>query len=300
MEKWFVAPSYKDARIITIDESTRKAHIEETCDRCSGRGLFATGTNNGHLVITPVDGGTCHKCWGRGKIDKWVKAYTEKEYNSYIAAKERTAQKKKDAEEIRKQNLLDNSEKNKAELLEKWGYDPQNPTIYLVGGGSTFPIKDQLKENGAKYDSVLGWYFKQPAAVPEGYTLVSVAFDDIYTWWPLAKRIDINENAKEVVAAALSAYMPKSNSEYLGEEKERLRGLKARVTGIRTTEGYYGTVFIYSFLSDENVLVWFSSSSKDIEEGDEIILTGTVKAHKEYNGIKQTVLSRCIIKKESE
>jgi hypothetical protein len=32
--------------------------------------------------------------------------------------------------------------------------------------------------------------------------------------------------------------------------------------------------------------------------GDEIFLTGTVKEHKIYKGVKQTILSRCIIKKE--
>ena len=37
----------------------------------------------------------------------------------------------------------------------------------------------------------------------------------------------------------------------------------------------------------------------EIKEGDEITLTGTVKDHTEYNGILQTVLSRCIVKKGS-
>jgi hypothetical protein len=51
----------------------------------------------------------------------------------------------------------------------------------------------------------------------------------------------------------------------------------------------------------DNVLTWFCSGKgidPDIEVGDEVLLTGTVKDHKEYNGVKQTYLNRCIVKRE--
>jgi hypothetical protein len=92
--------------------------------------------------------------------------------------------------------------------------------------------------------------------------------------------------------------MPKSLSEYVGDIKERLRDLQVTLTSARSFDGFYGTSFIYTFVCGENVLVWMTSSCKDIEVGDHFLLTGTVKEHSEYKGVKQTKLSRCIIKKE--
>jgi hypothetical protein len=46
----------------------------------------------------------------------------------------------------------------------------------------------------------------------------------------------------------------------------------------------------------ENVITWFCSGAgldDDIEIGDTLLLTGTVKKHQVYNGVKQTVLNRC-------
>jgi hypothetical protein len=41
-----------------------------------------------------------------------------------------------------------------------------------------------------------------------------------------------------------------------------------------------------------------TSCKYDVEIGDHILLTGTVKEHSEYKGVKQTKMSRCILKKE--
>lgn len=70
------------------------------------------------------------------------------------------------------------------------------------------------------------------------------------------------------------------------------------VSAIHTSEGFYGTTFIYTFMKGKDCLVWMSSSCKDIKVGDQILLTGTVKKFDTFRGTKQTYLSRCIIKKE--
>lgn len=298
MEKWFVAPSYKNAELISVDETNRKAHIKEKCDRCGGLGIIVARVENNQPIPIPVAGGVCYKCNGTGEIDKWVKAYTEDEYDKYMNSQARAKQKKADAEEARKQALINKSEENLRALLEKFGYESNDPKVYIVYGGNTYSIKDELKGAGARFNPALGWYFTKETQVPEGYALAAINFYELYEWFPLSKRIELKEGTKDYIQNYLFSLQPKSNSEFVGEIKERLRGLKATVTGIRSTEGYYGTTFIYSFKSGENVFVWFSSSCKDIEEGDEILLTGTVKDHKIYNGIKQTVLTRCIIKEE--
>ena len=49
----------------------------------------------------------------------------------------------------------------------------------------------------------------------------------------------------------------------------------------------------------DDIFTWFTTAYIDdeIKPGDKIILSGTVKDHKEYNGIQQTQLNRCIVKK---
>ena len=44
-----------------------------------------------------------------------------------------------------------------------------------------------------------------------------------------------------------------------------------------------------------NVLVWKTSKSLNINEEEKFIITGTVKEFNAYDGIKQTILTRCKI-----
>lgn len=297
--KWMVAPSYKYAEIKKVNEETHKALIEEKCDRCGRRGIIAARVENGHIIPIPVDGGVCYKCNGEGKITKWVKAYTEEEMKKYLAGREKVKARRAQKEEEERQEKLNKSKENQEELLAKWGYDVENPLIWLIGGGNTYDIKDELKEKGCKFNPAFGWYCNHPIDVPTGYGMVSINFYDVYTWFPLSKQFMLNDKAKEVADAARAKLEPESHSEYVGEVKERLRDIKVTLTAVRSFDGFYGTSFIYTFTHGENVLVWMTSSCKDIEIGEELLLTGTVKEHSEYKGIKQTKLSRCIIKREA-
>lgn len=285
--EWKVAPSYQNWKIEAVDEKAKKIRVTETCWKCGGSGVYAWF-------------GTCFACNGAGKFTKWVKAYTPEEYDRYIQAQERAKEKKAEKLELERQEKLNKSEENQKELLTKWGYDTENPLIWLVGGGNTYEIKDQLKESGCKFNPKFGWYCSHEFDVPVGYDLVSINFFDVYTWFPLAKRFELNDNAKEIADAAKKALEPESHSEYIGEIKERLRDLQVKLISEREIDSYYGTSILYTFAQDENILVWFCSGKpidKEINIGDEILLTGTVKAHDEYNGIKQTKLNRCIIKR---
>ena len=294
--KWKVAPSYQSATIVKINEDTHKALIEEKCDRCNGHGFIVSRVENGRLIPIPVDGGICYKCNGEKVLQKWVKAYTPEEYVKYIASQERARQKKIEAAEARRQAALDQSEENKKALLEKWGYDPENPLIWLVGGKSTYEIKDWLKEEGCRFCSELGWYSCRPLDVPAGYGMVSISFEDVYTWFPQSKKFMINDDAKKIADAALETLYPESKSEYIGEIKERIRDLEVILTGSRTIDSYYGISTIYTFVNNENVLTWITTASKDIEVGHSYLLTGTVKDHKIYKGKKVTYLNICLIK----
>ena len=283
---WKVAPTYENWDIENIDEDAHKATVSCNCFKCGGSASYAWC-------------GVCFRCGGSGRERKVVKAYTPEEYEKYVKAQERAKEKRVEKAKEREQALKDNSEQNKAELLEKWGFDAENPKIYVVFGQDTYAIKDEIKERGGRYNSDFGWHFMKETEVPEGYSLIPIAFDDVYDWFPMVKRFEIKENAKQVVEAAKNALMPPSKSEFIGDIKERIRGLNVTLTGARAVSGAYGTSVMFTFKQNENILVWFTSCPPDEQDaivGHQYSLTGTVKDHKIYNGEKQTYLNRCILK----
>lgn len=285
--KWMVAPTYQNWTVKEVNEDSHKAFVVTNCDRCGGTGAY---------VIPGIFYGTCFQCNGNGKMAKWVKAYTEKEYESYVKAQERTKERKAEKEKARIADLDANSEVNKAECMKKMGFE--GDYIYLISG-NTFDIKDYIKERGGRYNPALNWYFTEEVEVPKGYTLVPIKIDEVYDWLPRVKRLELKENAKEVAAAARRTTEPESHSEYVGEIKQRLRDLEVVLDGARAVSSAYGQSIMFTFKCKENVFIWFTSCPPDADKaivGHKYLLTGTVKDHKEYNGVKQTYLNRCLLK----
>ena len=83
----------------------------------------------------------------------------------------------------------------------------------------------------------------------------------------------------------------KGVSQYVGNVGERITETVKSSVLVSSFETMYGMTWLYKFTtSEDNTLVWFSSKHIDGAPGK---ITGTVKDHKEYNGEKQTVLTRC-------
>lgn len=87
-----------------------------------------------------------------------------------------------------------------------------------------------------------------------------------------------------------------AESNYLGSVGEKISIHFVSGREVACCETQFGLLHIYEFKdANGNTVVWKSSSSKDIPENGTV--TGTVKAHEEYNGIKQTVILRAKITK---
>lgn len=105
-----------------------------------------------------------------------------------------------------------------------------------------------------------------------------------------------------LVASAPSAYdremsrrvqSASAQSDWVGEPKQRLKNISATLTRTCSTEGYYDPRVLNQFQDESgNVLVWWTNKVA-ANTGDKVSLTGTVKEHKTYQGIKQTTLTRC-------
>ena len=292
MEKIFVADSYKDMQIVSEPFENEKGRlfvkVKGTCPRCGG---------SGHYSYNQIDGTMCYGCNGSGIAIQKVRAYTEKEYNRMQAANERARAKREAEKEAKARDLVENAAKYKHEVALKLGFG-EDEKVYLVYGDDTYAIKDELKNLGARFDPTLKWFFSKEVALPEGYKLYGMSFDELYTYNPQTKWAEFKEDAKALVSRKMAELKGPSTSKfYPGVEKERIRNITAKVKSIRGFEGAYGYTAIYTFTSEDYVFVWMSSKCDvDFAVGDTVDLTGTIKKFDEYAGVKNTYLTRCIIK----
>lgn len=292
MDKIFVADSYKGMEIIGEPFENEKGRlyvkIKGTCPRCGG---------SGHYSYNSLDGTRCYGCGGSGISIQNVRAYTEKEYNRMQAANERARAKREAEREAKARDLKENAAKYKHEVALKLGFG-EDEKAYLVYGDDTFAIKDKLKELGARFDPTLKWFFSKEVALPEGYKLCEMSFDELYTYNPRTKWAEFKEDAKTIVSRRIAELKGPSTSQfYPGAEKERIRNITAKVKSIRGFEGMYGYTAVYTFSSEDYIFIWMTSKCDlDLSVGDTVDLTGTIKKFDEYMGEKNTYLTRCIVK----
>jgi hypothetical protein len=92
--------------------------------------------------------------------------------------------------------------------------------------------------------------------------------------------------------AEQQAYEKKvARSAYLGTVGEKL-DIEVTCEKVIGLENEWGTTRLHIFKADHNELIWFCSGSWWAVEGDTLTIRGTVKGHRERDGMKQTVLSR--------
>lgn len=96
----------------------------------------------------------------------------------------------------------------------------------------------------------------------------------------IAKRYEIEKSMK---------------SEYISQVGDRLKNIELKVVKVFHSENQFGIKTMVQFVDgDGNIIVWWAS--KFIGEsaiGCKFKVTGTVKSHDLYKGIKQTQLTRC-------
>jgi len=195
---------------------------------------------------------------------------------------------------------------SKAEWLTKNGFSKEGVT-YIVAGGNTFNVKDILKSHNCTYSKLLNWHCAEKFELDgelEGFIFVPIFFDDVYVWREESGFAHEKEEAPALIKEALQPYrknegwsLPSTmkDSVWIGEVGERLRKIPAKIVGKKEINSNYGLSTLYTFESGNSVLCWFTSSYKDVEIGDSILLSGTIKSLNDYKGQKQTMLSRCLL-----
>ena len=83
------------------------------------------------------------------------------------------------------------------------------------------------------------------------------------------------------------------DSKYIGEINDRIVCSINEWKILTSWETMYGVTRLYRFIDEDgNVIIWKTSKWLD-DSKDYTTIKGTVKEHKDFNGIKQTELTRC-------
>lgn len=274
-------------KLFKVDRNGTEYYANYACPHCGGAGGLDEWTYTGY---------TCWECGGSGKADKpqiWKK-YTP-EYEAKLAARRQAKQAAKLEQE------KEHADEANAAFFKQQGFNAEGKTWVVLG--NTFEVKDQLKEAGCKYTGILGWHTDHQL---DGYDMlmldVSECYDKDYAGiyrWQQWKNDGLEEKIKEANQKAIAS---RSKSQHVGKVGDRIK-IKATLTGFHSYKTQFGDMNIYTFTDIfNNVLVWKTSSyldrivgdiCKPVQKGEMVELKATIKDHDEYQGIKQTVLTRC-------
>lgn len=274
----------------TDKNGTQYFHCTDRCFKCGGTGIIK--------CYIPINGGECFNCGGSG-ISEW----DEKEYTPEYEAKLQAQREKREAKKL-EQRKAQAAEKN-AEFFERNGFTTDGKTYFVLG--NTYDIKEELKAQGAKWDTASRhWHM---ATKPEGREVLEISVEEMYYTddaghydWRNQKIVD-SSNAQEVELhyshkiemAESKLRAAKSTSEYIGEIGSKI---ELKVTYIHTSswENAYSVTNLHTFKDENgNTLVWKTGNFIEADYGTQLTIKGTIKDHSEYKGTKQTVLTRCKI-----
>lgn len=112
----------------------------------------------------------------------------------------------------------------------------------------------------------------------------------------IIKKEHINLVASSVITAQrqLAPRPETKESNFVGDVKTRLKGIDMvfeRVIYLGT--GTFGPSFLHLMKDDNgNAFSWITGNKLELDSGSKIKVDATVKTHKIYNGVKQTVITR--------
>ena len=274
--------------LVKVDRNNTHYYTDTRCPKCGGTG-YIPGYEH-------VEGGVCFMCGGSGRGSRSVIVRTY-EYNQKLV-------------NARMEKARKTAGERNAKYLQSRGFSVEGFSWIVMG--KTFEIKDQLKAAGARWDDTFGWHFDHEV---EEFPVVRISIEDKLTRLSmnpetLAEEYDdtigyyyndgtlsfgdewpIHLYIKDLQEKWEADHAPKT--EWYGSIKDKV-SLKAKLIRRGNYDTMYGTTYVYTFEDAQgHQLVWKTGTWLEQDKGDEVTLNGTIKAHGEYKGIKQTELTRC-------
>jgi len=110
---------------------------------------------------------------------------------------------------------------------------------------------------------------------------------------PIAHKVFLERKEREK-AKAEAREKALATSKHIGEVGQRITVTAEKAELVTSWENFYGTTWLYRFTDPEgNIFIWYAS--RPIEYTNGMKIRGTIKDHSEYDGIKQTVMTRCAV-----
>ena len=165
-------------------------------------------------------------------------------------------------------------------------------TIYY---GDTYKNLEWFKESPVcRYHKIWGWYtpsnMEIPNDIPKDVTIAQLKWSDVCDEAGM-----INETKTAAIVESIR-YSQVNSGEYVGEIGDR-DVFELKIEKVIGLDGYYGHSSMHIMTdANGNTFVW-NTATKTLEVGTTYNLKGTIKDHKEYKGVKQTILTRCTIMK---
>lgn len=179
-----------------------------------------------------------------------------------------------------------------------------------------FVADTQANKNAVEL--ILDWIKNLDCGNNEYYHNLQVICNSDYTKFNniglLTSIVIAKQKFDEKILAQKEKNLTDGQSEFVGNIGERIIIENATFKYLTGYDTQYGFVFIYKIVSDNNIFIWKTHTIKDFQiigsekesnilpngikyivEGSLLTIKGTVKAHNEFRGIKQTELTRCSI-----
>lgn len=287
-------------KLIKIDHNGTKYYEELIpCPRCStgssSNGIYYTGVCNGELIPSHVDAGICFQCNGSGTYLLKTKEYTPEHEAELQRAREKR-------EEKRRAEARAKAEHRNLLWLRKEDFSDDGFVWIILG--DTFSKKEQLKSLGCRFNGLLGWHSsKELTGIPSAKLTADDCFyrniDEEYFWKEYSDVVALCDGKRNEYMESLRANQ--KPSEHLGSVGEKIE-IKATFTAEHSFKTHFNyhtiTNYIYTFTDEQgNVLIWKTTAIIDADQGDSVMIKGTIKNHGEFRNIKQTELQRCKITK---
>ena len=180
--------------------------------------------------------------------------------------------------------------------LANFGVDHDLPLLY---------IEHQIRfaDYGARSYRRVGWMFAFDDQGIVAKWRIRFNFDNATTRsWPAPEKTEQEwaRSADSVSTMRVEEKVERPISHYIGSVGDKISATLT-IKKMVAMSGQIGYARVYSdliIMEDEhgNCVTWNSSSAykfDSLKEGNQVTLMGTIKAHKEYKGRQQTVLTRC-------
>jgi hypothetical protein len=273
------------------DRNGTKYYYDYTCPRCGGAGGAEQWAYTGY---------TCYACGGSGRREKpqIVKEYTP-EYQEILDERNRRRAAEKQAK--LEEDMRNNIDKYNKQAFQQMGFN-SNGEIYVFLG-DTYAQKEEIKSKGGKFDYFLGWHIDHELG---GFAFLQFTADDlleknVYGGFEPRYKDDLTRTDIETLKKnALRELEGTPDSEWYGDVGQKI-GIDVKYVDSFSYETHYTyrgeTHIIYKFENElGQIFIWdtqsFNEKLANANRGDVLHITGTIKDHSEYQGEKQTVLTR--------